>query len=684
MAPRPDRDAFSGWIVGPGAPPTGTPLTLRHPTPPVVLRRRFSPPLPPAWLRFDLAYPPDGVVDAQLVFVFADEARLPQRLAKVGRNRFRGLFRPASPLAAVEVHLSGSAPLGTPLVCSLRPVSAWERRLALLRRSLDVLRGDPRSFPWRAARFAVQVRRQGRTTIPIAAAALPPREAYALWRDRFDEREDDIALQRARADRLGAGPRFTVIADPDATQLGGLRASLEAQVYDAWDLVVPQAGPRADSLAAALAGAAGRFIILPHPGTVFRPHALAVFAAAIEARPAAELLYADDDDLSAGGRDNPRFKPAWSPVRALTFDYIGDPCCIATARVAAAGGLGSGDRHDLLRRVAADIDPAAIVHIAQVLSHRRSAPTPPRSATLTAPPGFAVVADPRSPHPRLIPAIPEPAPLISLIIPTRDRADLLRMAIGSIRAKTRYAPYEIIVVDNGSREPETLRLFESWAGDPVIRVLPDANPFNYAALNNRAVATAKGTLVGLVNNDIAVLDDGWLGEMVGWALRPGIGCVGAKLTYPDGRLQHGGVITGIAGAAGHRRKRAARGEPGMLDELVTVNEVSGVTAACLVVRKSIYEEVGGLDAEGFAVAYNDVDFCLKVRARGYRNLWTPFAELNHHESVSRGRDLSPRTAERFDRENLDLRLRWGEALLDDPYYSPNLTVDAESGAIRTQ
>ncbi|HEX4768595.1 MAG TPA: glycosyltransferase family 2 protein [Lichenihabitans sp.] len=659
-------------MIEPGAPPAGVPLTLRHPEPPIVMRRVFAPPLASAWMRVDLAYPPDGMVDARLLFVFADGARLPQRLAKVSRNRFRGLFRPASPLEGIEIHLSGSAPLDAPLVCSVRPVSTWERRLALARRSLDVLRGDPRSFLWRAARFAVQVRRQGRTTIPIAAAALPPREAYALWRERFDERNEDVEPHRARPDRLEAGPRFTVIADPDAdaTQRDGLRTSLEAQLYAGWDLVVPEAGSRAGSLAAALARSTGPFILLPCPGTVFRPHALAVFAAAIARHPAAELVYADDDDLLGDGRGNPRFKPAWSPVRALAFDYVGDPCCVSAARLVAAGGLGEGDRYDLLRRVTADIDSAAVVHIAQVLSHRRPAP--------------AHVADRRPPHRRTIPAIPAPAPLVSLIIPTRDRADLLRMAIGSIRARTAYAPYEIIVVDNGSREAETLRLFESWAGDPVIRVLPDPNPFNYAALNNRAVATARGTLVGLVNNDIEVLDDGWLGEMVGWALRPGIGCVGAKLYYPDGRLQHGGVVTGIAGAAGHRRKRATRDDPGMLDELVTVNEVSAVTAACLVVRKSIYEEVGGLDAEGFAVAYNDVDFCLKVRARGYRNLWTPFAELNHHESVSRGRDLSPRTAERFDRENLNLRLRWGEALLDDPYYSPNLTVDAENGAIRTQ
>ncbi len=171
--------------------------------------------------------------------------------------------------------------------------------------------------------------------------------------------------------------------------------------------------------------------------------------------------------------------------------------------------------------------------------------------------------------------------------------------------------------------------------------------------------------------------------MVGLALLPGIGCVGAKLYYPDRSLQHGGVVAGVGGAAGHRHKRSARGTRGMVDSLVTVNEVSAVTAACLVVRKSVYDEVGGFDATNFAVGYNDVDFCLRVIAAGYRNLWTPFAELTHHESVSRGRDLSPRSLERFNREVLNLRLRWGERLLDDPYSSPNLTLDSEDGSIRT-
>ncbi len=688
------------------------PVSIRHPEPAMIWRRSFDPPLPSAWCRVELAYGPAGMVDARIVLVFADGARLPQHFSKVGRNRFVGLFRPAMPLARLDIEVAGSAPLDNPVVLRLQPVSPWEQRGALLRRSLDVLKGDPRSFLWRAARFAIQLQRQGRTTIPVTAPTTSPAQAYAIWRERFDERAEDLDLHRARAARLRRRPLFSIIADPDIdeTQAQALGASLQAQVYDRWEVFVPDTigtgertrplplgdGSRADRINQALAQAAGDLVFLPRPGTMLRPHALAVFAAALERYPDAKLIYADDDDFGATGRENPRFKPAWSPARALSWDYLGDPYCIDTDTLRAAGGVREAgrpaQRHDLLLRATAQLPAAAVVHVAQILGHTlpyaRASSTPEDRAIVRGHverPDAAtrVLADPRSPHPRVVHEIPEPA-LVSLIIPTRDRAELLKRAVGTIRSKTSYPAYEILVVDNGSREDDTQKLFESWAKDSAIRVLRDDAPFNYAALNNRAAAQARGSVLGLVNNDVEVLDAAWLDEMVSLALDPAVGCVGAKLYYPDGRLQHGGVVTGVGGAAGHRYKRAARTERGMLDSLVTVNEVSAVTAACLVVRKAVYFEVGGLDADTFAVAYNDVDFCLKVAAAGYRNLWTPFAELNHHESVSRGRDLSPRTAERFNRENLNLRLRWGDRLLDDPYYSPNLTVETESGSIRTQ
>ncbi len=692
------------------------PITLRHPDPPLRLVRDFAPAWPVGWYALTLRYDGPGIVDARMVLGLADGTRLPQHLGKTGRNVFSGLFRPTQPLAGIAVTVSGSAALDGPAVLELRAVPRGEQRRALLRRSLAVLRGDPRSFAWRAARFLVQLQRQGRTTIPLTTEVRSPEAAYALWCERFDERPElEAELHGTRAAQLGRRPLFTLVVGPDVGThaAAALRDSLLTQHHPAWELLVPghvPAGgepPGGDDRVRAYVGpdaaldlARGDFALLPRPGTVLRPHALAVLAAALDRFPGAKVVYADEDRLDAGreggaGRRDPAFKPAWSPERLLATNYLGDPCAIAMPLLREAGldaAFAPAGRHGLMLRVTEGLAPRAVVHVAQVLSHASGAVPEPaaeerkaaiRDALARRGVDARVMSDPRSPHPRIGYAAAE-QPLVSLIVPTRDRADMLRTAVNSIRAKTAYGSYEILVVDNGSVEDDTFKLFESWVGDGRVRVIREDGSFNYPRLNNRAAAAARGALLGLVNNDVEVGDGSWLDEMVGLAVQPGVGCVGAKLWYPDGRLQHGGVVVGVAGAAGHRHKRAPRGARGQLDALATVNEVSAVTAACLVVRKSVYDEVGGMDEARFAVAYNDVDFCLKVAAAGYRNLWTPFAELVHHESVSRGRDLSPRTAERFSRETEQLKLRWGERLLDDPYYSPNLTLDAEDGGVRVQ
>ena len=681
--------------------------------------RDVAAPHPVGWSALTLRYDGPGIADARLVFRFDDGTTLVQHLAKTGRNAFFGMVRPWRPLASLAVAVSGSADLAAPAVLEFRPVPPWEQRRALLRRALSVLRGDPRSFPWRLARFAVQMSRSGRSVIPTSTEARSPQAAYALWRERFDERPDDeAAFHRARLAAPTRRARFTVMAGPDldAAALDSLLASLDAQFYPDWDLLVPRAASLPDRAAdhaaisrydpadpdAALAGARGSFVLLPRPGTRLRSHALLVLALAIDRHPDAKLVYADEDRIAAdGSRSDPTFKPAWSPARLLSSNCIGDPCCIA-AGVLRGVGLSAADgaadfgvaawRHDLMLRLGDGFAPPDVLHVAQVLAHGTGPAAPPaaedrkdaiRRALARRGADARVLSDPRSPDPRVSFALDD-KPLVTLIVPTRDRADLLRLSVGSILQKTAYRRFEIVVVDNGSVEDDTFKLFDSWLGEPRVRVLRDAGAFNYARLNNVAARSAKGTMLALVNNDVEVTDVHWLEEMVGWATQPGVGCVGAKLWYPDGRLQHGGVVVGVAGAAGHRHKRAGRADRGGRDDLVTVNEVSAVTAACLVVRRAVYDEVGGLDEARFAVAYNDVDFCLKVAAAGYRNLWTPFAELVHHESLSRGRDLSPRTAERFNREVATLRTVWGERLLDDPYGSPNLTVDGEDGSTRVQ
>ena len=285
----------------------------------------------------------------------------------------------------------------------------------------------------------------------------------------------------------------------------------------------------------------------------------------------------------------------------------------------------------------------------------------------------AVEVAPGLPFYRLRFAVPEPQPLVSLIIPTRDRADLLRACVGSIRDRTTYANYEILVIDNGSSEPQTLAYLKELTQTPNIRVLAYDRPFNYSAINNFAVGAARGEIVGLVNNDIEVISPGWLTEMVSWAAQPDVGCVGAKLYYPDDTIQHAGVILGVGGVANHAHLHLPRTAAGYFGRAVVVGNWSAVTGACMLVRRSVYLEAGGLDAENLAVAFNDVDFCLRVRECGYVNVWTPYAELRHHESVSRGRDDTPEKRQRFVQEVGYMQNRWGATLERDPYYSVNFS-----------
>jgi len=280
------------------------------------------------------------------------------------------------------------------------------------------------------------------------------------------------------------------------------------------------------------------------------------------------------------------------------------------------------------------------------------------------------------------PTIPSPLPLVSIIIPTRDRVDLLKTSVQSVLELTDYSAVELIIVDNGSVEPSTHAYFANCLADQRVKIVRDKAEFNFSRLNNLGVAHARGDFVLLLNNDVEVMDSQWLGEMVSWASVPRAGCIGAKLWYPDGRLQHGGVVVGICGVAGHAHRGITRSDVGYLDRAVRVQNVSAVTGACLLVSRCIYEELGGLD-ERFAVTCNDIDFCLRVMEAGYLNVWTPFAQLIHHESASRGLDDVGAGRERL-RSEVDLfRARWPQYIDNDPFYNPNLTRVDENFSLKS-
>lgn len=456
----------------------------------------------------------------------------------------------------------------------------------------------------------------------------------------------------------------------------------------------------------ALELAQGSFVALLDHDDCLAPEALLEMAVAINQSPQARLLYSDEDKLDEGGRRyDPHFKPDWNPDLLLAQNYISHLGVYQTALVRGLGGFREGfegsQDHDLALRVTAAIAPEQIIHVPRVLYHWRAAEgstamnSGQKDYTATA--GLNAVREHLAAHHpgalvehgtfantyRVRWPLPKQAPLVSLLIPTRDRVEILKPCVDAILDRTDYPHLEVLILDNQSSCTATLDYMHDVANrDARVRVLRWNEPFNYSAINNYGAMHARGEILGLVNNDIEPINPDWLDEMVRQACRPEIGCVGAKLYYPNDLIQHGGVILGLGGVAGHSHKYFPRSHPGYFYRLHLAHNLSAVTAACLLLRKSVFEQVGGLNEEHLTVAFNDVDLCLKVREAGYRNLWTPYAELYHHESISRGADDNAKKRARAAGEVAYMRETWAAQLDNDPAYNPNLTLVHEDFSLR--
>lgn len=422
-------------------------------------------------------------------------------------------------------------------------------------------------------------------------------------------------------------------------------------------------------------------------------YACAMMVGALLQNPSAVLVYADEDVIDQWGqRSHPNFKSDWDIDLFSSFDYISAfyVCRLdwfqKNQNVFQEFGV-----HLALSALLPKEPKSSVLHLPLILGHRikESMAVPCYDFSkrqLALEQGLSKglrVAEGLIPFSlRILPPMPKPEPLVSLIIPTRDALAVLQPCIESILKKTTYLNYEILIIDNQSSNNETLDWFSEVQVNPKIRILKYDSCFNYSAINNFGVHHALGSVIGLINNDIEVISGNWLTEMVSHVMRPEVGCVGAKLYYSNDQIQHGGVILGLGHVAGHAHRFLARDADGYQGRLKLVQGYSAVTAACLLVRREVYEQVGGLDEQNLTVAYNDVDFCLRVRAEGYRNLWTPYAELYHHESVSRGEDDTPEKKARFDREVAYMRQVWGRELDHDPCYNPNLSLRREDFALR--
>lgn len=558
------------------------------------------------------------------------------------------------------------------------------------------------------------------------------RNDYAAWVAQYDTLDDAKRTELATmVANLAQQPLISVVMptyQPNPQWLREAVDSVRNQIYPNWELCIaddaspdPEVKATLNDLArtdsrirvvyreqnghisaasnSALSIASGQWVALLDHDDILPADALARVAECINQQPDAGVIYSDEDKINEHGeRLNPYFKPDWNPDLFLSQNMVSHLGVFRRDLMQAVGGFrlgleGSQD-YDLALRIIEQLEPRQIIHIPRVLYHWRvhSGSTALSADVKTYAQDAAVRAlgehlqrtgiDAKveltmGTQYRIRYQLPATPPLVSLIIPTRNALALVKQCIDSILAKTTYPNYEILLIDNASDAPEALAYFERLRQSDRVRVIRDDRPFNYSMLNNSAVQQAHGELIALINNDIEVITPNWLEEMVGIALQPGVGAVGACLWYPDNTLQHGGVVIGIGGCAGHAQKQLERGGPGYNGRGALIQSYSAVTAACLVVKKDRYLKVGGLNEKSLTVAFNDVDFCLKLREAGYRNIWTPYAELYHHESATRGKEDTPEKLERAAREVSYMQRRWKKIIAHDPAYSPNLTIHHE-------
>lgn len=541
---------------------------------------------------------------------------------------------------------------------------------------------------------------------------------YQGWVHRHDVTDRDRRSILDHIRRLDCRPLFSLVLLPRpgyiSSPSAALMKSIFSQLYPQWELwtaaglhtfrsagdarirMIPVSeGADADpaqTFNAAMAASNGDFLLPIPPELELAETALYELAVAVGGKDNGDVFYTDEDRLDQQGiRCMPRFKTGWDPELVLGRDPIGMLVAYRKDLLDEVGGMASLSSvdlalYELALRATSNARPGGIQHIPAVLCHRGPAQASRPSdddeeevkktvrgwLASNGIDGEVVPAPLKPAWNRIIRDVPEPLPVVSVIVPTRDRSDLLRRCADGVLFRTDYPALELIIIDNDSSEPATIELLGKLSADPRVRIISAPGPFNYPALNNVAARQAAGDILLLLNNDIDVIEPDWLRELVSHAVRPDVGAVGAKLLYADGRVQHAGVVMGPDMTLVHKLRLADRDDIGPFGELALTREVSAVTGACLALRRAVYFEVGGLD-EKLRVAFNDIDLCLRIGNHGYRIVWTPFAELFHLESASRGYDHeSLEKQELAAREARYFSCYWRSILNDDPFHNPNI------------
>lgn len=554
---------------------------------------------------------------------------------------------------------------------------------------------------------------------------------YTKWVARYDALDDRTrsAMGRRMA-QMAAPPLISVVMptySPNAAWLCEAIESVRRQNYPNWELcIADDASPNAETKAilrdyaardvrikvvfreqnghisaasnSALELAAGTWVALMDHDDLLPEHALYCVADCIDRHPRARLIYSDEDKIDESGRRfDPYFKPDWNLDLFRSQNMFSHLGVLAADLVREVGGFrvgmeGSQD-WDLVLRCIERIEANQIEHVPRVLYHWRvhgestakSMGAKPYAALAGeraldehfARTGVKAQAEYVGTGYRARFELPDEAPLVSILIPTRNEHDLVRRCIESIVAKTSYPRYEIVLIDKASGDPATLDRFADLAERRAIGIRSAARECNYAELYNAAAQDAAGDLLALVGIDVEILSPDWLSEMVSLALQRGVGAVGARLWDPTMLLRHAGIILGMGDIFGHAHRGIPAGNVGYGGRAALIQNFSAVTGGCLVIRRSAYLQVDGMDAEHLKIAFNDVDLCLRLGEAGLRTVWTPYAELLHRRSALGRKALSPDEKGQLDRDASYMRQRWGDVLARDPAYNPNLTLDSE-------
>lgn len=538
-----------------------------------------------------------------------------------------------------------------PNVCGDR--DAWSRRWLVFLVHLESFRTEPTAyltaFWWRLRGKKLRSRYQ------FASLLGRTKRSYSLWLMRASavSTECDTAPAHLSILALVDGGMEPALADTQAClEREGIKALI----------IGTSACPTLADAVRQIEWQDGLWFMPLRAGDRLARGASMAYLNAVAGAPAdTQLVYADDDLLQPTGRtDAPHFKPGWNPELFRHHDYLSGACilraatedfsCVATAQDWVAA---------LTARVAGR---AAPIHLPKIIHHRRQR------------------------HEPVVPAMPtvdeQTLPSVSVIVPTRNRLDLLRTCLHGV-ASTIYPGVEVIIVDNDSDDRETLDYLDRL-DQGKFRVLRHHGAFNFSAINNRAAQVATGSLLCLLNNDIEVTSPDWLKVMAVHAQRPDVGAVGACLLYPDGQIQHAGVVIGMGNAAGHAHRFLQPDDTGYFRRHMLPQFVTAVTAACLVVERAKFLAVGGLNETDFPVAFNDVDLCLRLDRRGWHSFYEPRATLVHHESVSRGFDRDPAGAARFSRELAALQRHWHTDEVTDRFHHPQLSRASEQFLISLQ